>query len=126
MSEARAVKGMEVKFHIFKAWVLGRGEWPVSRTGLLYSWEIKNIIEYKDVQTPERTCTWWRRETFGLVEVRWNSPWWAVTLLCQLDFFLARSRGRYIGHQQIFFNPLVVTICPETFSNLCVDSVRDM
>jgi hypothetical protein len=25
-----------------------------------------------------------------------------------------------------FFYPIFVTICPETFSNLCVDSVRDM
>jgi hypothetical protein len=26
----------------------------------------------------------------------------------------------------IIINPLFVTICPETFSNLCVDSVRDI
>jgi hypothetical protein len=25
-----------------------------------------------------------------------------------------------------YFNPLFVTICPETFSNLCVNSVRVM
>jgi hypothetical protein len=49
MSEARAVKGMEVKFHIFKASVLGNGEWPVSRISPLYSWERKNLVEYKDV-----------------------------------------------------------------------------
>jgi hypothetical protein len=46
MSEAHAVKGMEVKFHIFKASVLGRGEWSVSRTSPLYSWERKNVVEY--------------------------------------------------------------------------------
>lgn len=86
MSEAHAVKGMEVNFHIFKASVLGRSEWPVARTSPLYSWERKNL-EYKDLQAPERACTWWRRETFGLVEIRWNSPWWAVMLLCGLDFF---------------------------------------
>jgi len=63
MSEAHAVKGMEVKFHIFKASVLGRSEWPISGTSPLYSWERKNL-EYKDVQAPEQTCTWWRRETF--------------------------------------------------------------
>jgi len=41
------------------------------------------------------------------------------------------SEDRHISwdhqyHHHHFFNPLFVTICPETFSNLCVDSVRDM
>jgi hypothetical protein len=57
MSEAHAVKRMEVKFHKFKASVLGRGDWPVSRTSPLYSWERKNL-EYKDVQAPEQACAW--------------------------------------------------------------------
>jgi hypothetical protein len=39
MSEVHGLKGMEVKFHIFKASVLGRGEWSVSRISPLYSWE---------------------------------------------------------------------------------------
>jgi hypothetical protein len=30
------------------------------------------------------------------------------------------------GEESIFYNPLFATICPETFSNLCVESVRDM
>jgi len=30
------------------------------------------------------------------------------------------------GKTVFFINPLFVTICPETFSNLCVDIVRDM
>jgi hypothetical protein len=36
---------------------------------------------------------------------------------------LGRSRRRW---ENVFFYPLFGTICPETFSNLCVESVRDM
>jgi hypothetical protein len=46
MSEAHAVKEMEVTFHIFKASLLGRDGWPVSLTSPPDSWEIKNLVEY--------------------------------------------------------------------------------
>jgi hypothetical protein len=32
----------------------------------------------------------------------------------------------FIDNYFFIFNPLFVTICPETFSNRCVDTVRDM
>jgi hypothetical protein len=41
-----------------------------------------------------------------------------VCLLC-----MGRSR---ISAFKFFFNPMFVTICPKTFSNLCVESVRGM
>jgi hypothetical protein len=49
MSEALAVKGMEVMFGRLRLFVLGIGEWPVSRSSPLYYWERKNLVECKDV-----------------------------------------------------------------------------
>jgi len=54
-----------------------------------------------------------------------------TTIACRFLTLLRLACGRSGGNRHFsdnFFliNPLFVTICPETFSNLCVDSVRDM
>jgi len=49
----------------------------------------------------------------------------AVVFLKQRDH-LRENRTLCIEDFFFLINPLVVTICPETFSNLCVDSITDM